>query len=68
MGLQWRGAEHELDVRYIEIAPRLEKRVQPSGHHDAGAGAEEIRAQHAHRHAVEAHLAVKIAAAPAATT
>ena len=54
-----RAAEHELDVGHRELRPRLDEGVQAAGHHRGRAGAEEIGADHAHRHAVEAHLAVE---------
>ena len=39
-----------------ELRPRLDEGVQSARHHGAGAGAEEVGAQHADRHAVEAHV------------
>jgi hypothetical protein len=55
-----RGAtEHELDIGHRELWPRLDEGMQPARHHRGGPGAEEVRTDHAHRHAVESHLAMK---------
>ena len=53
------AAEHELDVGHRQLRPRLDEGVQAARHHGRGTGAVEIGHQHAHRHAVEAHLAVE---------
>ena len=44
-----------------EFGPRLDEGVQAARHHRARAGAEQVGAHHAHRHAVEPHLAMKCA-------
>ncbi len=53
------ATEHELDIGHHELGPRLDEGVQPARHHGAGAGAEQIGADHAPRHAVEPHLVVE---------
>ena len=50
------AAEHELDVGHRKLGPRLDEGVQAAGHDGAGAGAEEVSADHAEGHAVEPHL------------
>ena len=59
MRVRRRAAEHELDVGHRQFRPRLDEGVQAARHHRARPGAEQIRAHHAHRHAVEPHLAVE---------
>ena len=56
MRVRRRAAEHELDVGHRKLGPRLDEGMQPARHHRAGAGAEEVGAEHADRHAVEAHV------------
>ena len=59
MRFRRRAAEHELDIRHRKLGPRLDESVQPARHHRAGAGAEEVGADHADRHAVAPHLLEK---------
>ena len=51
-----RAAEHELDVGHRQLRTRLDEGMQPARHHGAGAGAEEIGADHGDRHAIETHV------------
>ena len=53
------AAEHELDIGHRKFGPRLDERMQTARHYRSGPGAEQISADHAHGHAVEAHLAME---------
>ncbi len=51
-----RAAKHELDVGNHQLGARLDEGVQTARHHGTRTGAEEIGADHADRHPIEAHL------------
>src|SRR5690606_32498427 len=42
VGVGRRSTEHELDVGYLELGPRLDERMQPSWHHGAGPGSHQL--------------------------
>ena len=50
------AAKHEFDVGHRQLRTRLDEGVQSARHHGAGPAAEQVRADHAQRHAIEPHF------------